>query len=393
MNSKTRQPIFPINQYRLARVSNVDLPVAQLLATGKQRALPVQIQMPLQSSFYDYAQIDPDLAAEEPNPHVNVPAPRPGIGYAGLTPSQRYQFLTWLANPSAAAPPAFQQLYLANLEVRLLEGAKKAETAQQELQSLQSAPAWQHHEALARTLLLSYWLKQDGAGLAAWLAEGFAPATIIGLSLGHLAILHAGLNSENLLQIAKSWELITMPVQTNVVALRLSSLANTLGAEPLAYALAQLDETALQPRPWRCIHRDLKLALPQPDLRPILEPLFKEMLVAVDVEARAEAAGETVETQETPKMEELGWHLILEFGHSRSEFFEFALELAQRVESYTQIADENRKLIHRVIFKKRDLRQFWRLWDYVQSWSSTQVFLNGEELPKWKIYPYSPYLK
>ena len=92
-------------------------------------------------------------------------------------------------------------------------------------------------------------------------------------------------------------------------------------------------------------------------------------------------------------MEELGWHLILEFGHSRSEFFEFALELAQRVESYTQIADENRKLIHRVIFKKRELRQFWRLWDYVQSWSSTQVFLNGEELQKWKIYPYSPYLK
>src|SRR5689334_21274298 len=107
MNSKNRQPIFPINQYRLARVSNVDLPVVQVLAAGQQQTWPVQIQTALQQPPYDYAQIDPGLAIEEPKPRTTTPPLRPGVGYAGLTPSHHYEFLAWLANPSAAAPSAF----------------------------------------------------------------------------------------------------------------------------------------------------------------------------------------------------------------------------------------------------------------------------------------------
>jgi hypothetical protein len=55
--------------------------------------------------------------------------------------------------------------------------------------------------------------------------------------------------------------------------------------------------------------------------------------------------------------------------------------------------DEKRNLIYRIKFKKNEMRQFWRLWDYVQSWSTTQVYLNGVEIEKWKVYPYSEYLQ
>ncbi|RIK27067.1 MAG: hypothetical protein DCC55_39615, partial [Chloroflexi bacterium] len=70
---------------------------------------------------------------------------------------------------------------------------------------------------------------------------------------------------------------------------------------------------------------------------------------------------------------------MLEFGHSRSELFRFALSIAQRMPGFSQLLDENRKLVYRVIFKKSEMRNFWRLWDYVQSWSSTHIYLNGQE--------------
>ena len=88
-----------------------------------------------------------------------------------------------------------------------------------------------------------------------------------------------------------------------------------------------------------------------------------------------------------------GWRLILEFGESRSNFNDHAIELCRRLPEYTQLMDEDRRLIHRVSFRKADMRRFWRIWDYVQNWSSTHVYLNGDELDKWKVWPYSQYLR
>ncbi len=64
-----------------------------------------------------------------------------------------------------------------------------------------------------------------------------------------------------------------------LLTLRLSSLATNLGSDPLAYALVQLPEGAKEARPWRTQHRDLRIALPQPELRPILEPLLRDLTV------------------------------------------------------------------------------------------------------------------
>ncbi len=399
MKNKSAKSKLPITYSQLMRVVTQDAPAAHVLAMAcDQQTLPVQIHCLVDVSDYDYTQIDPSLQIEAPAPDATVEAPRLGLGYAGLTPQQRYQFLAWLDDPMADAPAAFQQLYLAHLEVRLFEGAQQAQAAQKELQRLQYAPVWQQNEPLARTLLLSYWLLQDGAGLADWIAEGLLPVSVAEMAIGLQSLLHEELRAEQILALATQWQIATDPAKPAVLALRLNSLTANLGAEPLAYALAQTHENARRPQSWRCIHRDLRIALPQPQLRASLAPLLAEMLATAEQEVdesfvnQPQAPTDQAEL-EPPGMDDLGWHLILEFGHSRSDFFQFAVDLAQRMETYTQITDENRRLIHRVFFKKRELRQFWRLWDYVQSWSSTQVYLNGDDLPKWKIYPYSPYLK
>jgi len=395
MNRKIKSTLPPITHNRLARVVHQALPATQVLAAARmQNNLPVQILPMVESVTNDYTQIDPTLALETPPNLLGVPEPRPGIGYAGLTPQQRYQFLHWLNEPTAATSVAFQQLYLAHLEVGLFENQKNAQPIQEELIRLQHASAWQQNEALSRTLLLSYWVAQDGPGLADWISEASMTNSILGVATGHLALLHEALRPDAIVPLIKGWQIAEVTPKPAVLALRLHSLAANLGAEPLAYALAQLDEAALKPHAWRCLHRDLRIALPQPDLRSFLEPLLAEMATMGEIEESGPFANETPEAPANePNIDDLGWHLILEFGHSRSDFFEFALELAQRMETYTPITDENRRLVHRIIFKKRDLRPFWRLWDYVQSWSNTQVFINGEELQKWKIYPYSPYLK
>jgi hypothetical protein len=55
--------------------------------------------------------------------------------------------------------------------------------------------------------------------------------------------------------------------------------------------------------------------------------------------------------------------------------------------------DEDRRLIHRVIFRKSEMRRFWRVWDFVRSWSTCRVYINGVELEKWQIWPYSQYMR
>ena len=71
----------------------------------------------------------------------------------------------------------------------------------------------------------------------------------------------------------------------------------------------------------------------------------------------------------------------------------YALELAKREEGFTQLLDEHRRIVYRVTFDKRRLRNFWRLWDYVQNWQHTRVYADGEELEKWKVWPYSQHMR
>lgn len=389
--AKTREAL---TQNRLARIAQRDLTARQVLQRCAQQAdWPMSLSSIPEPLIDDYTQIDERLRLDDQE--QPVAATNAGLGYAGLTPGQRRQFLSWLVDPLGGAPLLFQQLYLAYLEVALLEGPERSQAARQELQRLALAGPWQPHEGLARATLLSFWLGRDGVGLARWLVERVvAPAALLGVALGWQALLQEPLQVAQLGLLLERWGISEQLPSDAILLLRLHSLTTYLGAEPLAYALAKLDENAQQARPWRANHRDLRFVIPQPDLRPVLEPLLRDLAQGLDqADTLADAPDRPALEEEPTRAEDLGWHLVLEFGQSRSELFTFALTIAQRLPGFMQILDENRKLIYRVIFKKSEMRQFWRLWDYVQGWSTTAVYVNGTEVEKSKVYPYSQYLR
>ncbi|MEZ4737688.1 MAG: hypothetical protein R3E79_62225 [Caldilineaceae bacterium] len=381
----------PLTQNSLVRILGHHAPAHLVLeAAAQQGTLPIAVRITPTPPVGDYALIDPALAVE-PEPSSVAPLsalPPSGAGYAAFTPGQRHQLLQWLNQPTEAAPPAFQHFYLAQLEVGLLD-VSMAAAVMAEVQRLQQAPAWRNHLGLARLRLLAHWLAQEGSGLAAWLGEEGAPGPLLGVALGLQALLQQPLLPQQVVTLFRHWAPATALPGNALLTLRISSLATTLGREPLAYALAQLAETQIQPQPWRSQHRDLRLVLPQPDLRPPLTPLLRD-LTLMD-----EATGDPGETTAHDKDYDdtfedkgaaQGWQLVLEFGESRSDFFALALTAAQKQPGYVALMDEDRHMIHRVHFRKGEVRRFWRLWEYVQSWSSTKVYLNGDEISKTDLY-------
>jgi len=387
-NSSSKHPLI---QNPLVRILGQHAPAHQVLQQAAQQGpLPIEVRITPVPPVGDYALVDPALTLDF-QPTAVPPAqslPPSGAGYAAFTPGQRAQLLQWLNEPTEAAPPAFQQFYLAQLEVGLLESATAA-AVMAEAQRLQQAPAWRHHLGLARLRLLAHWLAQDGSGLAAWLGEESAPGSLLGVALGLQALLQQALLPQQVVTLFRHWSPETALPSNVLLTMRLSSLTTTLGSEPLAYALAQLTDELRQPRPWRSQHRDLRVALPQPDLRPPLAPLLRDLtLLDASIDDNPDTAARDEGRDDTPEDNAAvrGWQLVLEFGESRSDFFALALSAAQKLPGYVALMDEDRHMVHRVHFRKGEVRRFWRLWEYVQSWSSTKVYLNGDEISKWDLY-------
>lgn len=361
---------------------------AVLQAAAQSHAFPLSFRPATTAPMSDYILVDPALTVMPPLTGATAidVMPPTNVGYAAFTPKQRAALLYWLNQPTEPAPIAFQQFYLAHLEVGLLE-AKQVPRIIGEVERLQGAVAWQQQIGLGRLQLLAHWLTQDGIALSAWLASeqaGALSGSLMGVALGLQALLNQPLQPQQLPALLQQWPLTTTLPSQALLTLRLSSLAATLGQEPLTYALAQLGEAAQQPQPWRAQHRDLRFALPQPNVRPVLEPLLRELTAIAEEAGTAGEVGDgesgEVDTSDT------GWQLVLEFGESRSDFFTFALELGQRLPGYVALMDEDRHLIHRIHFRKGEVRHFWRIWEYVQSWSSVKVYLNGDEISKHELY-------
>lgn len=408
-----------VDSNRFVRVLGRDCPATQVLNRAVAGGtVPVSLRLSGAESdagadstlnAEDYTLLDPALTVL---PEVNVPevnAPkidiieqedvRSGTGYAGMTPQQRSAFLDWLRDPTLPALPAYQELYLASLEVRLFEGGILGDDAHLTLRSLQLEPAWRGSRALERSIALSFWLRQDGSGLASWLTSAPIATDLLTVALGMQALLSTALTAGELAKIGVLWDQPALNVPETVLNMRLASLTTNLGADPLAYALNSLEEADRRPQPWRCAHRDLRISLPQLPMRSALEPVLIEM-------ASIRAPDATVASQSlidldrlvAPNSEgETGFvgedFIILEFGQSRSEYFDYVLQLAQRQSEFTQLMDEDRRLIYRTRFRKDKLRHFWRIWEYVQNWSAAKVYVNGEEIEHWKIWPYSQYLR
>lgn len=384
-------------QNPVVRVAGRDRPLSAVVADTQTRALPVTLKCAVPTPTEEFALIDPALMVESEPATLAEAAPTPGLGYAAFSPRQRGWFLAWLETPLAPAPLAFQQLYLANLEARLLEGNQ---FAYQQLEQLMQSDLWTPNPALWRVALLAAWLAQDGVMLAKWLASVAAPVEVIGLALGMQALLSTPLTAAEVRQVARTWEHPAAALAEAVLTFRLQSLATALGQAPLAWSLAQLGDDAHTRRPWRCQHRDLRIELPQPDLRRTLEPLLTELAQVTEsadpkpADLPGANAVDSVAAVDRAANDELSRaHLILEFRQSRSEFFAVALRQAQKRAGFTQLLDEDRHVVYRVAFRKNEMNAFWQLWNYVQNWTGTRIYCQGRELQKSQVYPYSQYLR
>jgi len=408
-----------VDSNRFVRVLGRDYPATQALKRAvKGGTVPVSLRLSKSQvdadadstlGAEDYALLDPALTIatavdtpETDGPEVDVIAledVRSGTGYAGMTPQQRSAFLDWLLDPRLPALPAFQELYLASLEVRLFEGGILGDDAHLTLRSLQLEPAWSGSHALERSIALSFWLRQDGAGLASWLTVAPIATDLLTVGLGMQALLGTALTADELAKIGVLWDQPALDVPEAVISMRLASLTTNLGADPLTYALNSLEEADRRPQPWRCAHRDLRISLPQLPIRSALEPVLTEMasIRAPDATVRSQSPMDLDRLTAPIGEEKNGFasedFIILEFGQSRSEYFEYVLQLVQRQSEFTQLMDEDRRLIYRTRFRKDKLRNFWRIWEYVQNWSAVKVYVNGEEIEHWKIWPYSQYLR
>ncbi|MBX3002147.1 MAG: hypothetical protein KF893_26725 [Caldilineaceae bacterium] len=395
-----------------------DLPASSLLDQALARKLPHLRSSIDRQPSHDYAQIDPSLPVIL---DATTPPPSMNTGYAGMTSAQRGFFYRWTINPTAAAAAAYQRLYLAHMEMALLR-EDLAQSARKHLLDLMTSQGWDANIELARTALLAGWLAQDGRYLAQVIADGHFSAALMGVGLGWQALLAFPLHAAESINAHRIWQtrgaLAPSPLpEAEIVQLNIDSLRATLGADPLRYALNRLMDThPVQEgetptsdslldqwrgpwEAWRSAHRDLQICLPQPNLRSYLSPLLTELLQhshpapPFPVVPQAEEEEESADEEDGVDAATPNWYLVLEFSESRSQFYDYVVFQAQKQPNYRMLMDENRQIVHRLLYQKRQMRQFWRLWDYVQNWSSTKVYLNGQELEKWKIWPYSQYLR
>jgi hypothetical protein len=417
---------FP-DRLPVLRISGRDATAAQLLEAARPliEARGGSVQPPAPTALErDYAQVDPSLDASPAQPGTpEEPTPRTGIGYAGMSPVWRFLFTAWAAMPALPAPSLFHDLYVASLECAMLEAAiqwriegndegrrRLSLLAHHAMRELAPEPAWAGRGAqlLSRATALGLLVGAEVEGWPEWWRGEARADSLREGAIGAQALLGVPMDVQLFVELALDWGIIGAAPAPALARLRLEALRDALEDDPLQWALAQSGEKGRAALPWRAAHRDLRLSLPQPTLRPFLEPRLAQALSLHVLQVDAVAAPGTptagaaspatasasaeLEDDESPSMAD-GYSLVLEFGHSRSEFYEYAVETAQRARSYQAILDENRRIVHRVTFGGPRSRTFWRLWDYVGNWTTTRVYVNGVELEKWQIWPWSDYLQ
>ena len=85
-----------------------------------------------------------------------------------------------------------------------------------------------------------------------------------------------------------------------------------------------------------------------------------------------------------------GWYVVLEFGESASEKLNSTVTLARRHPGFIKLLDENREIVYRNVYQRRDLNRFWVLFDRVHTWKGTRVFVNGNPIKIENLWPGSP---
>lgn len=381
-------PWAQVKKSRL-RLAGRDLPIGRQIAgwgdtPAGQKGPLIQLTAPL--DLDDPGLILPRLRLSKPNQPEAVPQPPRRVSFAQLDEEQRWVYLDWLTRRGHPPGLGYVYLYLYGLEAELF--GRKPATAHAEIQLLFSEcqdaafraqaafdvalGAWMYHTADAFARFIAH-LAWDGpyAGALLWMQarEGLelAPPQLLSLSpaCGYIPRTPPGGPLDECVQIG------------------LANFEESAGAPLLKHFAAQL---VPQERPLeiRLANPAARFSLPAVDL--LAHEPFRQAVSCLMALADREA-GTVQPSPSTPAGVEPApagrkgreWYVMVEFGESASEQFGRAVAFAQKQAGYRRLLDEKRQLVHRVIFGRQELHQFWQLLTWVHGWKSTRVYINGEE--------------
>ncbi len=382
------------------RLAGRDLSIGQLIAAwgstpaGRQGP-PIQLTAPL--DLDDPGLILPRLRLSQPKRPQDVPQPGRRVSFAQLDEEQRWVYLDWLMRREQMAGLGYAYLYLYGLEAGLFDRqpAVICTEIQRVFSECQDA-AFQAQAAF--DVALGAWLIRD-ADAFAWSIERLAWD---GPYAGSLLWMQASLG----LEAAPRQLLSLSPVcgyvpQTppggpldECVQIGLVAFEENVGHSLLKHFVRPLAGQVM-PLEIRLANPAARFSLPAVDLlahEPFRQAI-SDIVTMADREAEASQSpppGLAGDESTPAGRKERDWYAVIEFGESASEQFGQVVAFAQKQAGYRKLLDEKRQLVHRVIFNRRDLRQFWQLLDKVRAWKSTCVYVNGEERDPAHVWPYRP---
>lgn len=380
------------------RFTGRHLPAAQQLVRACQNhAWPIEPLPPAFLSRDDVSLIDPSLPMSRPRDPDLVPSPGYRPNFRGLTAEQRWMYCEWLREHNGPAPVGFGYLYVMLLEAALFDDHPLDALA--ELRWLvEGTRIPSVHEFATFSLALGAWLHRQ-TEIIEWLMQQQVLLTFfVNPSLTFQADLGIPFSARQAVFLApyvghnwSSWARQHAEAVEAAVAEELAAGSHQFLAQCAARLAGERQRTDIH-----LLNNGLAFYIEMYDflssehfrhsLREVLRLAERAAQLGGHFVPRATAVGQPSQWVDR------GWYLVLEFGETTSDKLDRVLRVARRHPGYVKLLDENRQIVYRTLYRRRDLSLFWPLFERVRNWKSTRVFVNGDPVSLEYLWPGSPAL-
>lgn len=369
----------------------------QLLRACREHSWPIEPQPATSLVIEDASLIDPTRPLSRPSNPELVPSPGYRPTFRSLTAEQRWVYYQWLQEHNGAAPVGYGYLYVMQLETALFD--EHALAALAELRwVVEGIRAPGVHEFATFSLAFGAWLHRQPE-LFDWLIQQQVLLTYFGsLALSFQADLQIPLYASQAIYLApwvghtwSSWARQHPEAVEAAVRDELAAGNNRFLAEAAARLAEQRHKIDL-----RLLNYGLALRVDMVEFT--ADEQFRQGLREVlRLGERAAQLGghfvpRTTATAQPAQWVDRGWYLVLEFGETTSDKLDRVLRVARQHPGYVKLLDENRQIVYRTLYRRRDLSLFWSLFERVRSWKSTRVYVNGNPISLAYLWPGSPAL-
>ncbi len=351
---------------------------------------------PVNMNMADLSMIDPTLPMQPPAGSYAAPAPGYRPTFAQLSPEQRWTFWQWLRTHEGNLPAGYAVIYLQHLAAALFDASALA--ALQEMRwLLEHERALSVREFASYDLAIGAWLHRQ-ADLFAWVVNhGSLGSWQMGMLLFFQNQLGVHLGADQALGLGRlfryswgAWARQHPQEVEGAVTAELAATGNTWLSRQISSLPGELHTMQIQ-----LINPGLRFVVQAMDLcsAPGFERATNDLLQAA--ERGAQLGGHFTERPRPviasgPAWVDRGWYVVLEFGESASEKLKSTVVLARRHPGFIKLLDENREIVYRNVYQRRDLPRFWALFERVRGWKGTRVFVNGDPVKIEGLWPGAP---